>query len=305
MRMSKCLEKNNMISIIIPFYNEEKNIPVLLGEISEAMKQEQEEYEIVLVDDGSKFKVDSEKLDATNIHLYSHKKRMGKGEALRTGVKHSKGDKTVFMDGDLQDDPKDLKKFIQKINDGADLVNGIREKRKDSFLIRTYSFFANVVLKNIFHSPFTDINCGFKMFKNEVLNDFPLYGNNFRFFPLSVYYRGFIVTEVPVNNRKRLHGESKFGPMKLFTGILDMTTAYFVYIFAERPLHFFGMIGGTLFVVGFIISLYLAFERIFFNVLLYRRPLLQLGIVLIIVGIQIVMTGLIGELIVYLNKNRK
>jgi glycosyltransferase involved in cell wall biosynthesis len=230
---------------------------------------------------------------------------MGKGEALRTGVKHAKGDIITFMDGDLQDDPSDLKKFIQKINEGADLVNGIREKRKDSLLIKTYSFFANIVLRSIFHSPFTDINCGFKMFKKETLIDFPLYGNNFRFFPLSVYYRGYAVAEVPVNNRKRLHGTSKFGPMKLFTGILDMVTAYFVYIFAERPLHFFGMIGGVLFLIGFLISLYLAFERIFFNVLLYRRPLLQLGIVLIIVGIQVVMTGLIGELIVYLNKNKK
>lgn len=294
-----------MISIIIPFYNEEKNIPILLGEIKESMQKEQEKYQIILVDDGSQHKVDTEKLKETNIHLYSHKKRMGKGEALRTGIKYAQGDKIVFMDGDLQDDPKDLKQFIQKINNGADLVNGIREKRKDTFLIKTYSFFANVVLKNIFHSPFTDINCGFKMFKNEVLNDFPLYGNNFRFFPLSAYYRGFTVSEVFVNNRKRLYGESKFGPMKLFTGILDMTTAYFVYIFAERPLHFFGMVGGILFAVGFVISLYLAFERIFFNVLLYRRPLLQLGIVLIIVGIQIIMTGLIGELIVYLNKNRK
>ena len=293
-----------MISILIPFFNEEKNIPILLDEIQNEMKKEKIEFEVILIDDGSELKVESEKLKAENIHLFTHKKRMGKGEALRTGIKHATGDLYVFMDGDLQDDPTDIKHFLVKINEGADLVNGYRIKRKDSFLIKTYSFFANIVLRHIFHSPFTDINCGFKMFKKATLENFPLYGNNFRFFPLFTYYRGYNVQEILVHNRKRGSGVSKFGPLKLFTGILDMMTAYFVYIFAEQPLHFFGMIGGLLFSLGFIISLYLTFERIFFNVLLYRRPLLQLGIVLIIVGIQIIMTGLIGELIVYLNKNK-
>jgi len=294
-----------MISIIIPFFNEEKNIPILVQEIEAVMKMEDTEFEIILVDDGSEEKVQISKLKGQHIQLIQHKKRMGKGEALRSGIKHAKGDLYVFMDGDLQDDPADIKHFLVKIDEGADLVNGYREKRKDTFLIKIYSFFANIILRNMFHSPFTDINCGFKMFKKETLDDFPLYGNNFRFFPLSAYYRGYVVKEISVNNRKRINGVSKFGPMKLFTGVLDMLTAYFVYLFAERPLHFFGMIGGCLFSLGFLISLYLAIERIFYNVLLYRRPILQLGIVLIIVGIQIIMTGLIGELIVYFNKLRK
>lgn len=294
-----------MISIIIPYFNEEKNIPILVQEIKDEMHKEHIEFEIILIDDGSEIKVEDPFLKTEHVHLFVHKKRMGKGEALRTGIKHAKGEIYVFMDGDLQDNPADLKRFMAQIKSGADLVNGVRENRKDSGLIKVYSLFANVILRNVFHSPFTDINCGFKMFRKETLEDFPLYGNNFRFFPLSAYYRGFEVAEVPVRNRARVHGVSKFGPSKLFTGILDMITAYFVYIFAEKPLHFFGMIGGVLFSVGFLVSLYLAYERIFFNVLLYRRPLLQLGIVLIIVGIQIVMTGLIGELIVYLNKNKK
>ncbi|MFH0772961.1 MAG: glycosyltransferase family 2 protein [bacterium] len=293
------------LSIIIPFYNEGKNIPILLQEIDDAMNKEHVEYEVILVDDGSEIKTESTRLKVENVRLFEHKKRMGKGEALRTGVAHAKGELYVFMDGDLQDDPADLKLFMQNIKEGADLVNGVRKKRKDTFLIRIYSFFANMVLRNIFRSPFTDINCGFKMFRKETLVDFPLYGNNFRFFPLSVYYRGYSVSEVVVNNRKRMYGISKFGALKFFTGILDMITAYFVYIFADRPLHFFGAIGGILFLVGFCISVYLAFERIFYNVLLYRRPLLQLGIVLIIVGIQVVMTGLIGELIVYFHKTQK
>ncbi|MFZ2206842.1 MAG: glycosyltransferase family 2 protein [Microgenomates group bacterium] len=294
-----------MISIIIPFYNEEKNIPILLEEIYSECKKAHYEFEVLLIDDGSTEKLQLESPELQNVRIFTHRKRMGKGEALRTGIKNAKGDIFVFMDGDLQDDPADLPKFMHEIKSGADLVNGIRSKRIDSPLIRLYSFFANVVLHRLFHSPFTDINCGFKMFKKELLDEYPLYGNNFRFFPLSAYYRGYCVKEVVVHNRKRIHGSSKFGPMKLFTGILDMTTAYFVFLFADRPLHFFGPIGSVLFSIGFLISFYLAIERIFFRVLLYRRPILQLGIVLIIVGIQIGMTGLIGELIVYFNKNRK
>lgn len=294
-----------MISIIIPFYNEKENIPVLMREIQLACEKENYEYEVILIDDGSSEKVHITKTEFPHVHLLTHRKRMGKGEALRTGIKKAQGDTFVFMDGDLQDDPADLSKFIHEIKSGADLVNGIRAKRIDSPLIRLYSFFANIVLHRLFHSPFTDINCGFKMFKKELLEEYPLYGNNFRFFPLSAYYRGYLVKEVVVHNRKRIHGASKFGPMKLFTGILDMMTAYFVFLFADRPLHFFGSVGGVLFTIGFLISFYLTIERLFFNVLLYQRPLLQLGIVLIIVGIQIGMTGLIGELIVYFNKNRK
>jgi len=289
-----------MISIIIPFYNEEKNIPILLQEIDEVMRKENKPFEVVLVDDGSEKKIQIS--NSNSIKLIEHKKRMGKGEALKTGMSHANGNIIIFMDGDLQDDPHDFPSFFAKLEDGYDLVNGIRSKRKDTGIIQLYSHLANSVLRNIFKSPFTDINCGFKAFKREVLENMPLYGNNFRFLPLSAYYQGFKVAEIPVNNRKRIHGESKFGMSKLFIGLLDMTTAYFVFKFAERPLHFFGTMGGILFSAGFFISLYLAYERIFFNVLLYRRPLLQLGIVLIIVGIQIVMTGLIGELIVYLNK---
>jgi len=294
-----------MISIIVPFYNEDKNIPILLDEIHSECNKAQYEYEVVLIDDGSTRKLHNESLQSQNVRLFTHRKRMGKGDALRTGIKNAKGDILVFMDGDLQDDPADFPKFMHEIKSGADFVNGVRAKRNDTLLIRIYSFFANFVLHRLFYSPFTDINCGFKMFRKELLDEYPLYGNNFRFFPLSAFYRGYLVKEVIVHNRKRMHGNSKFGPMKLFTGIFDMTTAYFVFLFADRPLHFFGPIGSLIFLAGFLISLYLAYERIFFKVLLYRRPVLQLGIVLIIVGMQVVMTGLIGELIVYFNKNRK
>jgi glycosyltransferase involved in cell wall biosynthesis len=294
-----------MISIIVPFYNEAESLPILVDQLIEQLDGLKKEYEIILVDDGSddafasKLKVKSEKLK-----VIFHRKRLGKGQALKTGIEYSNGEIIVFMDADLQDDPKDIHRFLKKIDEGYDFVNGIRTNRQENGLVKIYSKIASWFLKTFLHSPFTDINCGFKAFRKEVMEDFNFYGNNFRFFPLSAFLSGYKVSEISVINNQRKFGKTKFGPNKLFTGLLDTLTAYFLFKFSEKPLHFFGMIGGVLFFIGFLISLYLAFERIFFNVLLYRRPLLQFGILLIIVGIQVIMTGIIGELIVYLNKKK-
>jgi glycosyltransferase involved in cell wall biosynthesis len=306
-----------MISVIIPFYNEVESLPILVEALVSQLNRLKKEYEIVLVDDGStdnsisNLKTQMSKpsqtwsklqLKSKNFKILIHKKRKGKGEALKTGVENSSGEILVFMDADLQDDPKDLLKFLEKIDQGYDLVNGIRTKRQDNILVKTYSFFAGIFLKTLLHSPFSDINCGFKVFKREVLRDFVFYGNNFRFFPLFVYYQGFKVDQVPVMNHPRQFGESKFGSKKLIGGILDMLTAYFLYKFSEKPLHFFGILGGIISAIGFFILAYLTYQRIFYHVLLYRRPILWLGILLVVVGVQIIATGIIGELIVYVNK---
>ena len=288
-----------MISIIIPFYNEKDSLSILVGLLVKQLKNK--EFEIILVDDGSTDNFHPP-ADGSNFKFLKHKKRLGKGQALKTGIENSIGEIIVFMDGDLQDDPADLPRLLKKIDEGYDFVNGIREKRNDNLLVKFYSKIVAWFLKVFLNSPYTDINCGYKAFKKVVLEDFIFYGNNFRFFPLAVFYNGFKVTEINVKNNKRKFGKSKFGPNKLFTGLLDTLTAYFLFKFSEKPLHFFGTIGGVLFFIGFLISFYLTIERLFFGVLLYQRPLLQLGILLIIVGIQVVMTGIIGELIVYLSK---
>ncbi len=302
------------ISFIIPFFNEAKTITELVGQITEELAINNREGEIILVNDGS---TDNQLINIQNqiakiqnkyqkypIKLINHNRRFGKGRALQTGIEHSAGEVIIFMDGDLQDDPKDLEKFIKKIEAGFDFVNGARVERQDSGLIKLYSKIAGWFLKTFLHSPFTDINCGYKAFKRQILDNFTLYGNNFRFLPLAAFYNGYHVTEVPVVNHPRRFGKSKFGESKLLVGIFDMLTAYFIYKFAESPLHFFGPVGGGMFLVGFLITLILSFERLFFGVMLYRRPLLFLGILLIIVGIQIVMTGIIGELLVYLKKRK-
>ena len=292
-----------MISIIIPFYNESESLPILTDQLIDVMNKIKKEYEIILIDDGSTDAYASKLIiKSEELKIIKHKKKLGKGRALKTGLENSKGDIIVFMDADLQDDPKDIRNFLKKIDEGHDFVNGIRANRQESIIVKTYSKIASSFLRTFLHSPFTDINCGFKAFKKEVLNDFSFYGNNFRFFPLAAYLSGNKVSEIAVINNKRKFGKTKFGKSKIFIGILDTLTAYFLFKFSEKPLHFFGIIGAVLFLVGFLVSLYLAIERIFFGVLLYQRPLLQLGILLIIIGIQVVMTGIIGELVVFLNK---
>ncbi len=296
-----------MFSIIVPFYNEKESLPALYNGLSRELSGKS--HEIIFVDDGSTDggSVKARQITAkdTSVSIIAHKKRFGKGRALLTGYKASRGEVIIFMDADLQDDPADIKRLVKKIDEGYDLVNGWRKARNDSLSKTVPSAIFNVLLlKPFLKSKFHDINCGFKALRREVLNNIPLYGDNYRFLPILADRAGFRTTEVVVNHRPRLYGESKYNLVRLFFGLLDTFTTYFIYQFSERPLHFFGSIGGLLFLAGFTTAIILSIQRIFFGILLYRRPALLLAVLLIIVGIQIVMTGIIGELIVYLNKKK-
>lgn len=295
------------ISLIIPFHNEKENLGILLKDLQNSLESLHKEYEILLVDDGSLDDYEQSLqpfLHTNRILLIKLNRQMGKGKALSIGIQKSSGDTILFMDADLQDDPNDISIFIQKIESGYDFVNGIRHFRRDNFVIKLYSALAGWFLRRFLHSPFTDINCGFKMFRKTILDNVVLYGNNFRFLPLASFYEGYRVSEVSVNNKPRIHGKSKYGMGKLFIGGIDMISAYFLYTFAEKPLHFFGGVGAVLFGIGGLALAWVTYERLFMGVLLYRRPALQYAIFLIILGIQIVMTGIIGELIVYLHKKK-
>ena len=295
-----------MLSIIIPFHNEKENLSILLTQIHDVLKDQS--YEIVLVDDGSTDQSSTsikDQVDGKKVILLKMGRQMGKGKALSVGIDRSQGENIVFMDADLQDDPADINHFVKKLSEGYDLVNGIRVNRKDNAIIKLYSTLAGWFLKTFLRSPFTDINCGFKIFKKKLTRDITLYGNNFRFFPLAAFYEGFKVAEIPVNNRPRIHGKTKYGISKLFIGFIDMVSAYFLYKFAERPLHFFGSIGSIFFGIGSLIIIIVTYQRIFEGILLYRRPALQYGIFLLILGVQIIATGILGELMVYLHNKRK
>lgn len=296
-----------MISVIIPFHNEKENIPELIPPLRSELEK-LEAYEVILVDDGSTDHYSEEVkplLDKDQVKLVKMGRQMGKGRALNAGLARAKGTYIVFMDADLQDDPADLKAFKEKIDEGFDLVNGFRHNRKDNPIIKIYSKTAGWFLKRFLNSPFSDINCGFKMFRSEILQDLPLYGNNFRFFPLAAFYEGYTVSEVKVNNKPRIHGKSKFGMSKLFIGLIDMLSAYFLYKFAERPLHFFGSIGAVFLLVGGITLAIITYQRLFMDMFLYRRPAFEYASLFIILGIQIIMTGILGELLVFFHKKQK
>lgn len=295
-----------MISVIIPFYNEEENLPLLHKKLSDVLQKEGRPYELVFIDDGSTDR-SVEKLPKEDSHvtLVQHRRKMGKGKGLVSGYNAAKGEIIVFMDADLQDDPDELPRFLAKIDEGYDLVNGWRKKRLDSPLMTIQSRIGNLlILRTMLQSQYHDINCGFKAFKREILDEIQLYGDNFRFFPVMAEKEGFHTTEIPIKHNQRKHGVSKFGLFKGFTIFVDILTTYFLFRFSEKPLHFFGTIGGISFGVGFLVSLYLTIERLFFNQLLYQRPVLLFAILLIIIGIQVFMTGIIAELIVFFHKKR-
>ena len=296
------------ISVVIPFHNEKENLQMLVDGLEKVVSRGSYDYEILLVDDGSYDGYESllpqltEKKTVTIVRL---NRQMGKGKALSEGLERASGETIVFMDADLQDDPEDIPLFIEKLEAGYDFVNGHRFTRKDNGIIKIYSMVARWFLHTFLNSPFTDINCGFKMFRKEILSDVVLYGNNFRFLPLAAFYEGYRVGEINVHNKPRIYGKSKYGISKLFVGLIDMLSAYFLYKFAEKPLHFFGGVGAVLFGIGGLALAWVTYERIVMGVLLYRRPALLYAIFLVILGIQIIMTGIIGELIVYLHKKNK
>lgn len=297
-----------MLSIIIPFYNEEKNLEILYGKLESVLKKNKLDYEIIFVDDGSTDSSKKEMEDAIKnndkVKLIIHKKRFGKGKALESGFANSKGDLIILMDADMQNDPDDLPSFLDKISEGCDLVNGYRQIRNDGLDKTLPSRIYNNLIARIFNVKLHDINCGFKAMKREVLEQISLYGDNYRILPILAKNEGFRITEIAVTHHPRKYGVSKYGFWRILFGFFDMSSHFFLLKYVEKPLHFFGVIGGFAFVIGAGVLIYLGIERVFFQQLLYRRPVLFLGILLVIVGMQIILTGFIGELIVYLDRKR-
>ncbi len=291
------MSNKTQLSIIIPVHNEEENILELYKSLYNILSLVGKTYEIIYVDDGSTDdsfeKIKS--IEDTRVKVVRFQRNYGKAAALSCGFKKSKGDIVITMDGDLQDDPKEIPRFIEEL-DKYDMVSGWKSKRYDPISKTLPSRFFNWLTRFITGVKINDFNCGYKAYHNYVVKNINLYGEFHRYIPALAYWRGYSVGEIEVEHHPRIHGESKYGVERLLKGFLDLITVTFLMMYKKRPLHMFGGIGFLLGFSGVFISVYLMFlwiigERI------GDRPLLMLGILLTVIGAQFVSLGLIGELI--------
>ena len=291
-----------MLSIVVPVFNEEESLGTFYKELILQVSKLKVGSEVIFVDDGSTDGSLSilKKLEEENknIRIFSFRKNRGKAEALSLGFGKTRGDFIVTLDSDLQDRPDQIEKLIKKSKEGWDLVSGWRKNRKDSFAKNISSKIFNFVSSFFWGLKVNDLNCGLKLYKAEAAKSLNLYGGTHRFIPLILFQEGFSVTEVPVVHDKRKLGKSKYGFSKVFTEIPDMFTMLFLSRYSKRPLHFFAPIGGILFTIGTIILAYLTLLRLE-GYSIGRRPLLFLGMLLVISGLQIFFTGFLADLILH------
>lgn len=303
------MTKSPQISFIIPAKDEEKSILPLYNEIVAELTKLHKSYEIIFIDDGSTDSTFNEinkinKIDK-NVKIIKHRGNFGKSTALQNGFDTSQGKIIITMDADLQDDPKEIQSFIQKIEEGYDLVSGWKKKRNDPISKIIPSRVINFAIRILTGVKIHDINCGFKAYKKDVVKNLNLYGDLYRFIPILADKKGYKITEIIVNHRNRLHGKSKYGWRRFISGFLDLLTIFFLSRYLKRPGHFFGFFGILCFSIGFMIGLYITYLRITTGGIAFRYPLLFLGILLIILGVQFIMTGLLAEMIIFFQKKEK
>lgn len=300
--MSTSKEKNHTpdLSVVIPLYNEEESVAELYAQISAVVEREGLDTEIIFIDDGStddSFEVlCALREQDSRVRVCQFRRNYGKSAALAEGFARARGAYVVTMDADLQDDPEEIPHLIDKLEQGFDLISGWKKKRYDPFIKRVTSKLFNFVTRTLTGVNLHDMNCGLKIYRNEVVKNVQIYGQRHRFIPVLAVQNGFRVGELVVTHHARKYGVSKFGPSRFLNGFLDLITLIFLSRYVKRPLHFFGGVGMMLLFIGFLISLDLTIERIFFQRYLTNRPLLFLGVLLIIVGTQFISIGLIGEM---------
>lgn len=290
------------ISVIIPLYNEEENILILHEQLSHVLGDIGEEYEIIYVDDGSvdKTSIYLEQIQSSDRHVVviSLRRNFGQTAAFAAGFDFAQGDVVITMDGDLQNDPKDIPKLLEMIKD-YDLVSGWRKDRKDPFISRRLpSMIANWLISKVTGVKLHDYGCSLKAYRKEVVKNLRLYGEMHRFIPAVASWYGIRVTEVETSHHPRLRGKSKYGISRTIKVILDLITVKFLQSFSTKPMQFFGPLGVIFATAGTGISFYLSLEKIINGTNIGNRPLLLLGALLIIVGVQFVGLGLLGEMIV-------
>jgi len=291
------------ISLVIPVFNETENLEELHRELIGALEKTGRPFEVILIDDGSTDSswtvLRSLQQKDGRVKLIRLRRNFGQTAALAAGFDHARGEIIISLDGDLQNDPNDILALIQKIEEGYDIVSGWRRRRKDKFLTRRVpSIIANSLISWLTRVRLHDYGCTLKAFRSEVIKNVKLYGELHRFIPAIASQLGVRISEVEVNHRPRKHGKSKYSIFRFTKVILDMVTVKFLLSYSTRPLQIFGLIGLGSMIVGFIISIWLSIQRLFFAQSLANRPLLLLGVILIVIGFQFIMLGLLAEIMV-------
>ena len=296
-----------MISVVVPLLDEEHSLEELHAQIASALEARGDEFEVIFVNDGSTdgsaavlSRLHDESSNVVVIHL---RRNFGKAAALQAGFLEARGDVVVTIDADLQDDPAEIPQLLAKLDEGFDLVSGWKTRRNDPLLRRLFSRIFNWATGVVSGVRLHDVNCGLKAYRAEVLHGMRIYGELHRFIPILAAYRGFRVAEIPVNHRARQHGRSRYGPERYLRGFFDLLSVTFMGRYRHRPLHLFGGVGLLMGAVGFIFLLYLTLLKVWGQGI-GTRPLLTLGVLLVVVGIQLVSLGLISELVTSQHEER-
>lgn len=297
------------ISVVIPVLDEKENVVPLTEELLQVLVSFGRSFEIIFVDDGSRDGttdlLGQLASDTPEVGLIVFRKNFGKAAALLAGFERSRGDLVITMDGDQQDDPAEIPRLIERLEQGDDLVSGWKRKRRDPLNKVIPSRLFNMATSLIGGLRLHDYNCGLKGYRRTVIENIDLYGELHRYIPVLAHRKGFRVGELAVNHRPRTRGRSKYGASRYSKGFLDLITVFFLTRFTRRPLHLFGAVGLLFFLFGFAINAYLTVIWIQGRTI-GHRPLFFLGILCVIVGIQMLSTGLLGEMMAnFINRRQR
>ncbi len=301
-----------MISVVVPMYNEKDNVKLLYEKIKSVMVKNGYDHEIIFVDDGSTdrtFDVSKEIAEQDKqFKVIRFRRNFGQTAAMTAGFDYAHGDIIVSMDGDLQNDPEDIPKLLEKIEEGYDIVSGWRKERQDEPKRVFLSHVANKLISKMTKVELHDYGCSLKAYRADIAKNLHMYGEMHRFIPALANIYGATITEIPVRHHPRKFGKSKYSLSRTFRVIVDLILVCFMQKFITSPIHFFGIIGFFLALFGFLIDGYLAFEKIVFGVSISDRPLLLLGVLLILAGINLLNIGIVSEIltrIYYESQNKK
>ncbi len=301
-----------MISVVVPFYNEEENIEPLYTGLNNTLKSLKREYSIIFVDDGS---TDNTYKNMLNVHekddtvkIIKFRKNFGQSAALKAGFDNAEGNIVISMDGDLQNDPADIPKLIEKLEkEDYDVVCGWRADRKDKFSKKITSKFANLLRKMTTGEKIHDSGCTFRAYRNGCVKGLDLYGEIHRYIPAMLLWKGYRIGEVKVKHHPRKYGITKYNWKRISKGFLDLIVITFWQKFSVRPIHMFGGLGLLLGLSGTLLGGYMGIERLFFGRSLSDRPLFLLAILMVIIGVQFVASGILADIMckLYYGQNER